>query len=135
MRKINCIFIAFILLQILLTACENPINTMRRPTSQAGSVWTSDDGLVRFETGQDSYSAKGSMIINGQTMEIYLSFDHGTGLEIHPVEVMDAPYISYETRFEIWVCSFKSMEKFTATVEETTYFEKGQTFTFHRVSP
>lgn len=133
MKKSVCIFVVIVFSMGALLACENPIIAMLRPTSQLGSIWASEDGLIRFET-QDLYSAKGTMQVDGATIDVYMDFDYGTTLYIHPVEVMEESIISYETIIETWSCSFISMEKFTAIVKETTHFEEGQTFIFYRVS-
>ena len=69
------------------------------------------------------------MIINGKEIEILFLDGEGKNIHIFPIETKVR---DINDRYELWVGDFIQEDKFTVTVEKTTYFEVGQKITFYR---
>ena len=130
----NKYFSILIIILLFCSACQNPIVAARRPTSQANTKWKSEDGSIVFSVDNNNL-ATGEMIIDNETIEFCLSTDFGIDMYLFPIDVLneDGP-IDTSDRYELWICSYKSKEKFVAKVEETTFFNIGDKITFYRES-
>lgn len=114
------------------SACRNPITVKRSPFSQPNTKWVSDDGTISFYVDGNKH-ATGEMIINDEYVEFYIVGDMGAGIHIYDIDVIDDEIVYQQNRYEYWLCSFKSKNKFVAEVKKTTYFEVDQKITFEKV--
>ena len=102
--------------------------------SQANTKWVSADGTIVFCVN-DNHKATGTMLINGEIIDIYMAEGplRSEEMHIYPKSVLQHEVISENDKYEFWICSYKSEQKFIATVEKTTFYETGKKITFHRV--
>lgn len=128
------IFLCPLLIFVLLfcSACQNPIIAERRPCSQPNTKWMSEDETIEFTVNADN-RATGKMILDGGTIEFYMTNDMGSGMHLFPIEVLKDSIIDTNDEYEYWLCSFKNKKKFIATVKDTTYFDVGEKIVFHRI--
>ena len=134
MKKILSLISVVLLTLFFCTACMTPAKTEWKLCQQPNTKWLSEDGIITFCV-DDSGKTTGTMQINGEEIEIYATEGplNSTTLHIFPIAVLQDEMISEEDKYEYWTCSYKSEERFIATVKTTTYFEEGQKITFHRV--
>lgn len=104
----------------------------RRPFEQHNTVWRSTDGTVEFTVPADRYCGLGTITKDGDTVEIYVTSDTGSGMYVYNKSVLDDDVIALNSELEKWHCSYKSKKRFIAEVEKTTYFEVGQKIEFTR---
>lgn len=132
--KIVKILLCFILCGVVFTfcSCENVLIYTRRPFEQHNTVWRSTDGAVEFTVPDNKYAGFGTITKDGNTVEVYIVADTGSGMYVYYKSVLDGDVIYTKDRIEKWYCSYKSKERFIAEVEETTYFEVGQKIEFTR---
>ena len=104
----------------------------KRPIDQLGRSWISEDGSIILNTDENQETT-GSMTIDG--VEIPFLFVDGQGevIYIDSIEAKDRLGLYPEETYEKWIGDFIWKDKFTVTVEKTTYFEVGQKITFYRV--
>ena len=124
--------LALIFVLAFCSACQNPIVVERRPCSQPNTKWMSEDKKIVF-TVDDNNRATGKMILDGETIEFYMTNDMGSGMHLFPIKVLKDSIIDTNDEYEYWLCSFKNKKKFIATVKETTYFDVGEKIVFHRM--
>ncbi len=128
------ILLCFILCGVVFAfcSCENPFIYKRHPFGQPNTVWRSTDGAVEFTVPDNKYAGFGTITKDGNTVEVYIVADTGSGMYVYYKSVLDGDVIYTKDRIEKWYCSYKSKERFIAEVEETTYFEVGQKIEFTR---
>lgn len=105
----------------------------KRPSDQPGTEWISEDGSIKFYVDENLY-ATGSMNIKDTEIPFIFSGEiRGERIHIYAIEAKGREGLYPEERYETWRGNFKRKDKFTVTVEETTYFKVGQKITFYRV--
>ena len=104
----------------------------KRPSDQPGTEWISEDESIVVHVDKNNQST-GSMTIDG--VEIPFLFVDGQGevIYIYSIDARNRDGLYPEDKYETWMGSFNRKDKFTVTVEKTTYFEVGQKITFYRV--
>lgn len=130
--KLMCCCAVFFLIFIIVVVLYGMyINWYKgnRPIDQPNKKWVSEDGSIKLSTDENQRTT-GSMIINGKEIEILFLDGEGKNIHIFPIETKVR---DINDRYELWVGDFISEDKFTVTVEKTTYFEVGQKITFYRV--
>ncbi len=132
-KTLFCILLVAVML--FLAACQNPLVYMRKPCNQPNTVWQSEDGRITFTVGNKyDWSATGSIQLDGENVEFYLTCTTGSGIVLYPLEKATGIFYA-EDQYEYWVCDYKSKRKFVATVRETTFFQPGEQIVFYRVEP
>ena len=132
-KTLFCILLVAVML--FLAACQNPLVYMRKPCNQPNTVWQSEDGRITFTVGNKyDWSATGSIQLDGENVEFYLTCTTGSGIVLYPLEKATGIFYA-EDQYEYWVCDYKSKRKFIATVRETTFFQPGEQIVFYRVEP
>ena len=105
----------------------------KRPSEQPGTDWISEDGSIKFYVDENLY-ATGSMNIKDTEIPFIFSGEiRGERIHIYAIEAKGREGWYPEERYETWRGNFKRKDKFTVTVEKTTYFEVGEKITFYRV--
>ena len=105
----------------------------KRPSDQPDTEWISEDGSIEIYVDENQH-ATGSMNIKGTEIPFIFSGEiRGERIWIYAIEAKDRLGLYPEEEYETWRGNFKRKDKFTVTVEETTYFEVGQKITFYRV--
>ena len=105
----------------------------KRPSEQPGTEWISEDGSIKFYVDENLY-ATGSMNIKDTEIPFIFSGEiRGERIHIYAIEAKGREGLYPEERYETWRGNFKRKDKFTVTVEETTYFKIGQKIRFYRV--
>lgn len=121
-----------VLLLFILSSCRNPIIMKREARSQPNTEWLSDNGKISFSV-DDAHQIYGYIEIDdGEKVKFYFATDMAGNIRIYNADESDDGVISHAS-LEYWKCSYPSSKKFTATVEETTFFEVGQKIVFHRL--
>lgn len=134
MRKVYKCAILILVLPILLSGCfMMPWEHDRKPHKFPNTTWETTDGTVRFAVGDD-HRCIGTIAVDGNHREVIFEY----GMELNrSMYIMDyAEWVEsggQRNYLERWECYYESEKKFTAVVAESTYFEKGQKFTFCRV--
>ena len=103
----------------------------REPTWQPYTTWVSEDGniTIKIDSGGEG---SGTIVADEDTIPFYYAAA-GPTLYLYKSEAADSPAIYQEWQYECWVGSFRYYDRFTVTVEETTFFEVGDKITFYRV--
>ncbi|CDM67737.1 putative membrane protein [Clostridium bornimense] len=133
--KLACCYIIFCLIffcaLVLYGVCINWYKG-NRPCDQPSTEWVSEDGSIKIHVDENQ-QATGSMNIKGT--EIPFIFENGPGerVWIYSIEAKGRLGLYPEEEYETWMGNFNREDKFTVTVEKTTYFEVGQKITFYRV--
>ena len=104
----------------------------KRPSDQPGTEWISEDESIVIHVDKNNQST-GSMIIGGTEIPFLFVDSQGEVIYIYSIDARSRDGLYPEDRYEIWMGSFNRKDKFTVTVEETTYFKVGQKITFYRV--
>lgn len=126
-RKWTVLIICLICL-LALTSCPNPFVEAVRPTNQENTRWESEDGRIVFTVDENKYTTGVIRMEDDSVVEIYVVEPIGIGNTIFICPIDDIEKI-----YEWWSCEYKSRKEFTVTVDQTTFFEVGQTIIFHRV--
>lgn len=105
-------------------------------SEQPSTKWMSEDGdVMLFVTEEDGI--QGVIKYEGDEIQVYVAeeMNMATGMHLFKIDATDDGILNYpdDEEYEHWKCSYKSRKEFVATVLETTFFEKGQEITFHRV--
>ncbi len=133
--SIVCVVTICVVVVMTLTIgkIHHTVTVNRAPQYQLNTTWQSEDGSIVFYV--KNYKAVGTMIVNGQELNIYIQFNvkGGDGAEIYPARVLNEEIIKKESMWEKCSCSYKSKNKFVITIEEGTYLEEGKRITFYRV--
>ena len=131
MKKIICI-VLILVMSFSLYGCFYRAYLGKRPSDQPGTEWVSEDGSIIMRSVDNV--VVGTMTFDDKVIDVHITNDSPTGtwLYLYPASVLDEGVI-ITSPYEKWSCSYKSKEKFVATVKETTFFEEGQTITFRRV--
>ena len=84
-KALLCILLVAVML--FLAACQNPLVYMRKPCNQPNTVWQSEDGRITFTVGNKyDWSATGSIQLDGENVEFYLTCTTGSGIVLYPLE-------------------------------------------------
>ena len=108
----------------------------QRPVDQPGSVWVSEDSNITIVVGSDDVFRDSYAIVkNGDETMTFLCAFNGitTELELCSTDAREDNIISTDEIYENWSAKVIFSDRFTATVEKTTYFEEGQKIKFYRV--
>ena len=117
MRKYLGTILAFCMLLLFCTACENPIIFERKPSNQPGTTWKSEDGTIEFSVLEGGYGIGKIYLKNGEFVDFVYS-NRGLGSYLYNPRIIGNG-IYPEDQYEYWVCSFESKEKFVAVVMNT----------------
>lgn len=134
MKKYISLIGVIMLIVITLNACMYPSKYKWKVCTQLNTKWVSEDGTIVFNVN-DSYSATGTMNLNGEVVDVYMVEGPARSEEMHiyPISVLEKESIPEKDKYEYWLCSYKSEKEFVATVKKTTFYEVGQKITFYRV--
>ena len=134
MKKIICISFVLFLIVATFCSCYLPSDHDKRPDSQPNTKWVSEDGTVELYV-HDNGKITGTMVVSGKPVEIYWICGIKANAEIYPIEEYedDDNVINGDSMLEKMVCSYKTKDKFVATVYEATNFEVGQEIVFYKV--
>ena len=127
LKKKICLLLVSFLVVTLLNACYLPSDAKRKISSQPNTKWVSEDGTIEFYVHENG-EATGTIVVSGDTVEILLACNPYKNILIFPITKEDNPLAA-----EQWICSYKSMDKFVATVQWGEYSEAGQEIVFHKV--
>ena len=108
----------------------------KRPVDQPGSVWVSEDSNITIIVGSDDVFRDSYAIVkNGDETITFLCAFSGitTELELCSTDAREDGLTSTDEIYERWYGEVIFSDRFTATVEKTTYFEEGQKIKFYRV--
>ena len=126
------IFLLICLFGVVLYGMYINLYKGNRPCDQPGTEWVSEDGSIKIHVDENQ-QATGSMNINGTEIPFILELGSGKMMWIDSIEAKDRLGLYPEETYEKWIGDFIWEDKFTVTVEKTTYFEVGQKITFYRV--
>ena len=120
-----------LLIMFALCACMDSWVYQMKPCNQPNTKWVSDDSTIEFVVSDDLI-ATGTIRINGEAIDIYVTEGPARSAEMHvfPVGVLEHEVISEQDKYEYWLCAYKSESEFTATVQKTTFFDIGQKIHF-----
>ena len=135
--KVIAIIATIVVCSLVLLVINAALNKHWRITnsinSQPNTQWISEDGTIVFNVDPNGKST-GTMYIGEDNFDFYLVEFMGVDITIYPINVLEQESINEMVdKYEYWSCSYKSKKKFVATVEKTTFFEKGQKITFYRI--
>ena len=149
MKKVLSLILLTLTLLGSLLSCGNTPWKGNRPGDQPGTAWRSEDGTIVF-TASGNYGADGTIMVNSEsgalTVDVHFSFGPATYIYVFrkPEDGENTPF-SIETdpngnpiasdylRLESWRGDFTEKDRFTATVEKSTYFTEGQKINFFRI--
>ena len=137
MKRIILIILVIILTLTTFTGCIARMRLSKNidnlPLKRPNTTWVSEDGSIVFtvfETGL----ATGTMTVEDETIEIYITCYQTYGMLIYPISVAVDGVTKPNLHFECWSNYYASEDAYIAKVSsETTYFEKGQNIIFIRV--
>lgn len=111
-----------------------PFMTDWKLCSQPNTKWVSNDRTIELYVDGDS-RVTGTMNVNGDLIEIYLTEGplRSTEMHVYSKSVLEDEILSYEDKYEFWVCTYRSEKEFVATVKKTSFYKVGQQIIFHRV--
>lgn len=132
MKKKVLLLSLFLLVVLICCGCQNPIVAKRRPCSQPNTKWISADKTIEFVVDANGH-ATGTMILDGETIAFYMENDMGAGMDLFTMDVLEYGITSTTDKWEHWLCSYRSMKKFVATVKKTTFFQENEKIVFYRV--
>ena len=108
----------------------------KAPWQQKGSEWMSEDSTMKIYEAVDSYSYL-TVNINGIQEEFVISWWWDSGeAAVYPYECSENNFEAFYDRnfscekYELWKTNFKTPDKFTITVLETTFLKEGQKIDF-----
>ena len=106
----------------------------KRPIDQPGSTWISEDSTITLIVSNE-YLGPDYLIIKVEDEMVTFEFTIGpsTQLIAYPIDAAEDGGISSDEIYEVWDGNYIFSDRFTATVEKTTYFEVGQKIKFYRV--
>ena len=134
MKKLLSLIGLITLVLIMFNACAIPAKYQWKISNQLDTQWISEDGTIVFNVN-DKYMITGTMEVNGETIEVFVATEpeRGMGLHIYPIGDLEDGVLEQASKYEKWQCSYKSDNKFVATVKQTTFYEVGQKITFSRL--
>ena len=107
----------------------------RDPLRQPGTEWKSENGEISFFV-EEKFCAKGTIVVDNESVGICIipvgSYSE-RGMTIFDIGVLEDNVIDESDKYEICSVSYKSKNEFVITIQRTTFFEEGQTITFHRI--
>ena len=134
MKKFFQILVVIMILLLVLNACMTPSKYKWKVNQQPNTKWVSEDGTISLyvKINDNSIQTTGTICTNGELIDIYMIEGpaRSTEMHIYPIDVLKDESISSKDKYEYWTCSYKSDEKFIATVKETTFFNVGDEITF-----
>ena len=104
----------------------------KKPCHQEGTTWVSEDKTIEF-TVYDETDARGKICLNDEEILFFICDEDYNNMMLCKYDAAADDIINVDEVYEYWVCDFVSYKKFIATVEEATFFKKGQEITFYRV--
>lgn len=134
MKKMVLLLIFVFYISLICCACQNPILYQRKPCYQKSSKWASEDGSIVFTVDDVNAYATGKMVIEDNEIDFFLTTDMGLGMYLYSINVLNTMIETPEEEYEYWHCSYKSKNKFVATVKKTTFFDIGDTIEFNKVT-
>ena len=129
MKKV--LYFTIIVVIVMLCGCQYKEYFGNRPCDQPETKWVSEDGTIVFSVGENSLST-GTIQVGDTEIDVFISIGPATQIQVYPLESVDGNTVN-GFPFETWHGDFKHDNRFTATIEETTYFEVGERIVFHRV--
>lgn len=135
MKKLWKVIVLIGAIAITMSACITPSTYEWKPCMQPNTQWVSEDGTIGFCVSDGGW-ATGTISINGESIEIYLSEGPERSVEMHiyPISVLEQEVIPESDKYEHWMCEYVSEDKFVATVNRTTFLEEGKKITFHKAA-
>jgi hypothetical protein len=129
---IYALVIVFFLVLCLL--CSRYPVFHKIPDDQPGSVWVSEDSTMTLmisdeDLGTNYLTAK----VGNETLTFACRFGMSSSFHLCSIDVAEDNLISPNEIYENWSAKVIFSDRFTATVEKTTYFEEGQKIKFYRV--
>lgn len=125
------LLILFLVLCLLLTGCHYCWH-MDLAEKHPDALWVSEDGTMCMQFLEDEDVMIFQMLHEGEVIAMIAS---GEGPNIQLCSTywqIREGFIWSDDVTESWAGNFRYDDKFTATVERTTYFKVGDTFTFYR---
>ena len=113
-----------ILVLVLLFAYARYVLIYKSPLDYEDSMWISEDGKISFVS--NGSTGKGELKTSDGVLSFEISNSLDGGLYLYPPEEINEA-------FEIWWWQYYGDNKFTATVEKSSYFPVGTVITFYRI--
>lgn len=135
MGKIFRMITIIMALLFVLNGCLTPTSAQWRLCRQPNTSWVSDDGSIILSVDNEQCTT-GTIMVNGESIEVFAleGMQRDSSMSVFHIDLKGKPINKFKDRCEYWDCSYKSEDKFVATVKETTYFEEGQKITFNKVA-
>ena len=130
MKKWLLLLLCFVL-AVSLLGCMYKSYIGRTPCDQPNTVWVSEDKRITVKIDDQNHGT-GVLVTEGGEIE-FIFISAGPTIYLYKPEAKDRLGLYPEEQYERWVGSFRYYDRFTATVEETTFFEVGDKITFYRV--
>lgn len=132
MKKFFLFVTSIVIITSMLTSCVFLKYWIgKRPCDQPNTNWATEDGTISFSIDENG-NGTGKIVIDGETIDIDIGFGPATQIYISPLENVDGDHV-YGYSIEYWTGDSYRSDRFTATVEKTTYFEVGEKLTFYRI--
>lgn len=124
------------LFSLFLSGC-NPPNIDNMPTAQNNTTWEETNGKV-YIVVDDNHVATGYLNVNNEIIEVYFYMNASYpyhNFSISPISAYNQEsgrVVEPEKTIEFWNAVFYAENEFAVTVDESTYFRKGEEFVFYR---
>jgi len=133
MKKVICVLFVFCIF-VTFSGCYSPLDLEKRPDSQPNTKWVSENGSIEFYVQEDG-KCIGTIIVNGEPIDVLFVFGIKTTLYIYPLDALDEEtnVLDGDSMLEHWMCSYKSKDKFVVTTtSKSTYFRGDQKIVFRK---
>ncbi len=114
-----------ILVLVLLFSYARYVLIYKSPLDYEDSMWISEDGKISFVS--NGSTGKGELKTSDGVLSFEITNSLDGGLYLYP------PEETVNEAFEIWWWQYYGDNKFTATVENSSYFPVGTVITFYRL--
>ncbi len=132
MKKFFLFVTSIVIITSMLTSCLFYKSWFgKRPWDQPNTNWATEDNTITFSIDENGFGT-GKIVIDGETVDIHIAKGDAIEIVIDPLENVIGDYV-YGDSIEYWAGDFYRSDRFTATVEKTTYFEVGEKLTFYRI--
>lgn len=136
MKKKKFLLVALVLFcTLMLTGCP-PRKQFDNFPHEIGSVWQTENGELELTIREDT-RAVGLIQTDEKNIEVLYSMSPNGFIEVYPVEVLDKLEedggLWVKDTIEQWGADYYSQDAFRVIVHESTYFDWGQEFVFHKV--
>ncbi|MBR0466575.1 MAG: hypothetical protein IJJ40_03675 [Clostridia bacterium] len=135
MKKIYSVILIIVLMIFSYTGCVSPL-MKNYPTEQSKTTWTSKDKKVCFFIeGKNDFPIYGYIQLDTERIAIIIDM----GVQVPLIEVYQREGFvidgdNYEGKLlEMWTAKKVKKNSLTVSVDESTYFKKGETITFYRL--